>query len=128
VRWLSGIAMFQQLRTAMGRMLETPRRTREKPKLESTSMAVMHFRDDDDAYLRWVERHSNGFVVNCYRTPSPSYLMLHRATCRSINTPARTNYTTKVYMKVCALGRQDLERWASVEIGGHLTDCGMCRP
>jgi hypothetical protein len=56
-------------------------------------MAVEHFRADDEGYLRWVERYSMGFVVNCLRTLSPSYLMLHRATCGSIRTSKQTNYT-----------------------------------
>jgi hypothetical protein len=88
-------------------------------------MTMIHFRDDDARYLQWVENFPAGFVVNCTRTPMPSYLMLHRASCRSIRTPKRTNYTTSDYIKVCALDRRDLEQWASNQIGGTLTHCGQ---
>lgn len=58
-------------------------------------MAEM-FTDDDQGYLDWLERHPAGFVVNTFRIPNPSYVILHvtdrccRATCGTITgTPAR---------------------------------------
>jgi hypothetical protein len=34
------------------------------------------FVDEDDRYLDWLADHPNGFVLNCGRKPSPSYLIL----------------------------------------------------
>lgn len=87
-----------------------------------------NFKDDDAGYLRWVEDHSDGYVVNCYRTPSPSYLKLHRATCRWIQTEKWTNYTTKTYMKVCSSDKAELDTWARHDIDGELDPCKHCNP
>jgi hypothetical protein len=86
------------------------------------------FQDDDEGYRRWLANHPNGFVINCERSPRPSYLMLHRATCRDISTSARTNYTTTGYIKLCALEKRDLEDWAAREVGGQLRPCRHCSP
>jgi hypothetical protein len=48
------------------------------------------FIDDDGSYTDWIARNPEGFVLNTYREPTPRYLKLHRATCRTINGhPAR---------------------------------------
>ena len=49
------------------------------------------FVNDDDGYLRWLAQNPDGFVVNSNRVPVGSYLILHRASCKWINTSARTN-------------------------------------
>ncbi len=54
------------------------------------------FKDDDRGFLRWIAEHPDGFVVNTYRNPSPQYLRLHRASCRSISgKPANGTSWTK---------------------------------
>lgn len=89
---------------------------------------MVQFEDDDKGYLHWLADHPDGYVVNCERSPKPTYLMLHRATCRDISTSVRTNYTTTGYMKVCALDRSELERWAPDKAGGQLQPCRHCDP
>ncbi len=91
-------------------------------------VTIEAFQSDDDGYLRWVETNVDGFVVNCYRNARPGYRMLHRATCRTIKTPARKNYTTQAYMKVCSTDRAELEAWARFRLGGKVTRCGSCNP
>jgi len=43
------------------------------------------FRDDDSGYLKWLTAHPDGFVLNAARNPTPAYLVLHRASCDTIN-------------------------------------------
>jgi len=89
---------------------------------------IEEFVDDDGGYLRWLSANPAGFVVNAYRRPTPDYLVLHAATCRTIfGTPTRGRRWTADYLKACSPDRSDLERWAR-EVGGHLHPCGRCRP
>lgn len=84
------------------------------------------FKDQDDDYLAWCEDHPDGFVVNTTRTCSPSYMKLHRATCRTINQLfGRGTQLTGDYIKVCATDLTELDRWASRH-GGALDRCGLC--
>lgn len=84
------------------------------------------FRDAESDYLAWITRHSEGWVVNCSRSPSPGYLVLHRADCWTIGARAGGNYTTGDYIKVCAVHRSRLDSWAVDSVGGELTLCGFC--
>jgi hypothetical protein len=85
--------------------------------------------DDDSGYLRWIADHPDGFVVNTFRKPNPSYLILHRSTCGTITgTPARgKRWTTGDFAKICSTDRVDLARWAR-EHNGELHPCGLCHP
>lgn len=85
------------------------------------------FVDDEAEYLRWLDEHPDGYVVNHHRNAGPAYLKLHRATCRSISTDKRTNYTTRAYAKTCSDTRADLDSWAR-SIGGELSECPGCKP
>jgi hypothetical protein len=60
-------------------------------------MATLHFVDDDRAYESWLEGNRSGFVVNCRREPTSAYLILHRASCWTIN--GRQRWTTGGYVK-----------------------------
>lgn len=86
------------------------------------------FIDDDKAYLRWLTQNSKGLVVNSYLHPSPEYLILHRATCWTISTDARTNWTTTGFIKICSLEEEELGAWAEKEVGGQLHRCKICNP
>jgi hypothetical protein len=60
--------------------------------------------------------HPEGFVINTTRTPSAAYLMLHRATCWTINRlqPQATTFTGD-YSKLCEAGvnlSRKLTAWA----------------
>jgi hypothetical protein len=71
--------------------------------------------------------HRDGYVLNCGKPPTPSYLMLNRATCGTINgTPARGRSWTAIYQKVCANAKRELEDWAN-EIG-LLRPCKLGKP
>ena len=86
------------------------------------------FRDAEEDYLRWVREHPEGYVLNTYRTPSTSYLVLHSAACGTIATPKRTNYTTRDYIKACSTNRSELEGWAARTVSGVPRACGVCSP
>ena len=90
---------------------------------------ITEFIDDDPGYIRWLAANPQGFVVNTYRQPNPSYLILHLATCRTIaRTPARGKRWTFDYAKVCAQDPAELRRWARERVGGTLVSCGICNP
>jgi hypothetical protein len=91
-------------------------------------MAVQAFRDDDAGYLAWIQQHSDGFVVNAERRPTPSYLILHRADCTFITRASQQGRWTADYVKVCAPAVAELERWASRVVGGRLQPCHWCAP
>jgi hypothetical protein len=82
----------------------------------------------DAEFQAWLDAHPHGFVVNCYRNPTPSYLKLHRANCHTIRSDQRQNYAGHDYLKVCSTRKADLQEWAAHEIGGTLDPCGACNP
>lgn len=87
------------------------------------------FVDDEQGYARWIASNPRGFVVNSYRRPTPGYLVLHGATCRTISgEPSRGRLWTKDYIKTCSTLWAELERWSLAEVGGHMTECGLCDP
>jgi hypothetical protein len=96
------------------------------PKAAHVGGDCVVFRGNDDGYLEWLAAHPTGYVVNAERNPRPSYLKLHRATCRYISGPPRTAgaWTERQYIKVCATDVVALERWASEAVGGRVdTGC-----
>ena len=87
------------------------------------------FIDDDRGYLSWIRQNPLGFVLNTNRTPTPEYLILHKATCPSISgLPSKGEFWTKDLIKQCADHQIELRGFARVECGGDAQDCGMCQP
>jgi hypothetical protein len=90
---------------------------------------LVTFTDNDAGYLAWLEANPAGFVVNTPRSPIASYLMLHRAKCRTIGPqPARGSKWTADYVKMCSMNIAVLHDWARREVGGELRPCQRCRP
>jgi Family of unknown function (DUF6308) len=92
----------------------------------TTTDEVEIFRDAESKYLAWITRHPKGWVVNCTRSPSPAYLLLHRADCWTVSVRGAGNYTTREYIKVCSVHRSTLDSWAVNSVGGGLVLCGFC--
>lgn len=89
---------------------------------------VRTFEEDDSAYLSWIAANPDLCVLNTERVPKPSYLILHRATCRTISgSPARGARWTAEYTKRCGT-KAELEHYARSELGGSARACGLCRP
>lgn len=86
------------------------------------------FVNDDGGYLAWLRENPEGFVVNSQRLSTSGYLVLHRASCKQINTPNRANWTTTGYIKTCSKDVASLADWARRETGGDLMQCGICKP
>lgn len=90
---------------------------------------MTEFKDDDVAYTNWLAENPNGYVLNTYRKPSPGYLILHRATCKSISRLADppVRWTTSDFLKVCATDISEIEDYCR-KVGGSPQPCGQCRP
>jgi hypothetical protein len=90
------------------------------------------FEHDDAGYLAWASSNPAGFVLNVRATNDPSYVVLHRANCRSIQAARPPGaYTARGYRKVCSPSLADLESWAKAHgrpDGTFSKLCGVCRP
>jgi hypothetical protein len=87
---------------------------------------MLVFEEQDAAYLAWLGVNPAGYVINAFRPPKPDSLRLHRATCSKIKgVPANGSYWTQTRIKVCG-HRDELEEWASREVGGEVWNCPLC--
>ena len=84
--------------------------------------------NDDRGYLDWVAANKSVYVLNSYVHPSRDYLILHKATCGSITSASRTHYTSRGYIKVCAMDIESLAAWAREETDAGPCPCGLCKP
>jgi hypothetical protein len=77
------------------------------------------FENDDAAYEHWLAEHPDGYVLNSRRTPTPSYLKLHSATCHHITKlrPGYSQWTSGEYIKVCADRREEIAQWTAMHVG-----------
>jgi len=96
---------------------------------------VQEFSTGDESYLRWLAQHQDGFVVNRPRSRSPSYMVLHRATCPTIsrytNMSRPGGFTERDYVKACALDVASLRAWVrrNGRLDGSFTNaCPICKP
>lgn len=86
------------------------------------------FLDEERAYLYWVAHHRAGYVLDAFRKPTKSRLMLHRATCAEIKaSPSRrTHWTTGRHLKACALEAESLKSWALEQAQAEPKSCPSC--
>lgn len=94
---------------------------------------MIEFVDNESGYLSWIKDNPGGFVLNLRRAESRDYVILHRATCRSISTRKRAPgaYTERAYRKVCAATVAELAQAARREgrmDGSFSRRCGLCNP
>jgi hypothetical protein len=102
--------------------------TPRTPLLSTDGHDVALFRDDESGYLTWLAAHPHGFVLNTNRSPRPDYLVLHRASCRTISgRPPRGGPWTGQYIKLCADDSREIVAWAEATIGATPRECGACR-
>ena len=89
---------------------------------------VERFIDDDAGYLAWLRVHPMGFVLNTERSPRAGYLVMHRASCRSISrtTAVGMRSWTTNYIKVCSDDRGQIEKWAKDRTDEVPWECGHC--
>ncbi len=84
----------------------------------------MVFEDNDRDYLYWTRKYRHRRVVNCWRNPTPTYLMLHWADGYTIK-GSESPWTTGDYAKACSPNGAAMEDWAG-QIGGPLQKCEKC--
>lgn len=93
---------------------------------------VKEFKNDQE-YLAWLSGHPSGYVLNLHRKPKRQYLVLHRATCRSIAVKPEGHsdggFTERVFRKLVSEEEQLLRNWLR-EQPERFTDfssvCGLC--
>ncbi|HQU45568.1 MAG TPA: hypothetical protein PK867_22335 [Pirellulales bacterium] len=86
------------------------------------------FLDEEHAYLYWVAHHRAGYVLDGFRKPTKSRLVLHRATCPDIKTSQtrRTHWTTGRHLKACSLDFDSLKAWAVEQADAEPKPCPTC--
>jgi hypothetical protein len=94
---------------------------------------MIHFSDDDMSYLAWIAAHPDGFDLNVRRKADPEYVILHRASCKSISNEkqAPDAFTGKSYRKICAELEAELQLASKREgrsDGTFSKRCSHCRP
>ena len=76
---------------------------------DTSSPGLTFFDNDDVAYLEWLARNRDGYVVNVRQTLSPDYVVLHRAACSTISAPQEPGaYTERGYRKLCGRTLSDV--------------------
>ena len=96
-------------------------------------MKAIVFENNENGYLQWIAANPEGYVLNSYRRISPKYMVLHRATCRTINeylkNMAENAFTGGQYMKICSSNHADLSAWVNASGGNGFTKlCAKCYP
>jgi hypothetical protein len=93
----------------------------------------MVFDSDDNAYQAWLAANPNGYVINTRRDFEPSYMVLHRASCRTIreytDMAGEGGFTERDYVKVCAESVSALREWVRQHgrpEGTFSNECGFC--
>ncbi len=87
---------------------------------------MVYFRNDDQEYISWLERHPMGFVLNL-ATGGKHKAMLHTARCGHLYPVDVALSNTVTYPKACAGDRDELDRWGQ-EFGFAMAPCPDCRP
>ncbi len=91
------------------------------------------YKDNDIAYLEWVDQNPDGFVINTRAKPDRDYLVLHRARCKLISTPREdpAAYTGNAYIKLATPSMPELRALMTQVIGAPCDvskSCGKCKP
>ena len=121
-RWLRRCSMHEVELARTGECPECSRLLRGRQ-----FEGVIVFDDgDDEGYRAWVRIHRGGYVINMEKSHNPNYVILHQATCHTINgEPARGDVFVGDYVKVCAVRRSALEDWATDNVGTP-SPCEIC--
>ena len=99
-------------------------------------MTAIIFKDDDSGYLEWLSGNPDGYVVNMRQKLDPDYLVLHCATCSSVNKypdmeASPGGFTERGYRKFCSTSLPELSDNLSDMTGKDdpfSEVCGRCKP
>ncbi len=78
-------------------------------------MAVVVFERDDGGFLRWIQEHPDGYVLNCYKTGR-----VHSARCQSYRSAGPRMTHTRA--KACGTSERQLFEYAE----HHRIDATRC--
>ena len=76
---------------------------------------VIEFIDNEGGYLKWLEDHSTGYVLNTYTSKNRNYMVLHGAWCQLVSDYGKSGkpgrFTGPSYIKICAPDVESLRGW-----------------
>ncbi|MFA5963767.1 MAG: hypothetical protein WC804_07085 [Sphingomonas sp.] len=89
--------------------------------------------NDDTEFLEWTKGHPEAFVLNFRANRSADYIVLHRASCRTIavSNAASGPLTTGAYRKVGGRDPTIFDTWIQRNIAGGQCvsdECIICKP
>lgn len=88
----------------------------------------MHtFDHAEQAYLTYIARHPDHYILNVPRTGTSFPIYVHIAACGTISTPKQTNYTTTGFFKIAFRGRDDAIAYAQALAGQRGIGWQVCR-
>lgn len=96
-------------------------------------MSATVFNNDENNYQQWLKNNPDGYVLTTVREIAPTYMSLHRASCRMISqymkNMAKDAFTGKGYIKICSRSTNDLVAWIKNNDGDGFTKlCSICAP
>lgn len=106
----------------------------EQTLVSADRFGATEFIGNDEAYLRWLDEHPGGYVVNTHRLINPNYMVLHRATCGMIKSRQGIppgGYTEHGYIKICSPVIEGLQSWVRQHgrpDGSFSSACKACHP
>jgi len=92
---------------------------------------IIEFKNDDSAYLEWIQKNPSGFVLNARRVPDQAYMVLHKSTCPHISiSRSYGGFTEKGYIKICSRTSSGLHEWGKQHgcRDGVSKECLICKP
>lgn len=106
----------------------------EQTLVSAGRFGVTEFIGNDEAYLRWLDEHPGGYVINTHRSINPNYMVLHKATCGMIKSTQGIppgGYTERGYIKICSPVIEGLQSWVRQHgrpDGSFSSSCKACNP
>ncbi|MFT4038147.1 MAG: hypothetical protein QM692_08220 [Thermomicrobiales bacterium] len=85
---------------------------------------MIYIKNDEAAYLHWLEVNPSGFVVNMH-TLGKDRSLLHRARCSHLYPPNTSKVHTVTYPKVCANDLDEVRLWV-ISAGSEVELCTTC--
>ena len=83
------------------------------------------FENEDQEYLKWLQNHEHGYVLN--RRDKPDNFMVHTSRCMHINYKDDGSTRTVERNKMCSDRLEELQKWAKKK-GFTVDECPTCRP
>jgi hypothetical protein len=106
----------------------------EQTLVSAAHPGAVEFVGNDDAYLRWLDEHPGGYVINTHKSINPNYMVRHRAACGMIKSTQGIppgGYTERGYIKICSPVIDGLQSWVRQhgrQDGSFSSSCKACSP